>query len=968
MDFLKSCVFVIEKHPFSGLRLKILKDNKPVSPYSSTAPTVLRPMLRQVLLHKDISEHLQTLLTSYPQLAMQLKIKSQRHPCTWNPDLIYTKKCELNRIENEVEIIKEAQSSEIYLLSPTLCYFFATQQLGAVRSTRTIRHLSELDLVDTGSLKQYAKHLQDSVFTIDMFNQLPLFFSQEKTVELLSFKQSNKETSLLHITPKIVIDSQYAEKSQWVRLEVAYCEGDHRFPGTLNSYKEFSEKVSVFLTLPQRRKRHLFQFLIRFLQATPQRQSVLVSRFLKQLFPEEDYFSYFCPLFQAENQTLFQLKSQQDSWAICAVNFYVERLFWLGMILLFPEPAEVDFKNSTILIPRQSFTKSLRFLNQLVHAAGVTLQFSNKAVNVLDSRLRLDMREENEGLPAVFLGDQHIDIKQLESLKENFWSFIYDNEIKVMDAALIAQCEHILAIDQLQKQTAATAVDKPYKRLLHLLDWIQLRQSGVVIQLEPEQERLLQSFLSFKSLERIPLPKQIKFEPRQYQLEGLNWMMFLYKHNLGGVLADDMGLGKTFQSIMLLAAIKEQGVSRIDASKEHAAHLIVVPPSLMFNWQSECLRFAPKLSVSIYSGSERNLDVQSDIIITSYELLRRDFDLFLKKTLDVVIFDEAQFIKNQMSARTKAAQQINRQFCLCLTGTPIENHVGEYLTILNTAVPGFFPDSQRLAKERSADTVHYIVRRSKPFVLRRLKKQISHELKDKTEEQVVFTMTTKQQDVYNALIAATKKQMESLKGKSNFQYVMLTALVRLRQACVSPVLIDPAYTEITPKFTYLIEKIKVLQDEGHSALIFSQFIGSLDCIENLCKQENIAYFRIDGSVSASKRGMYVESFQQSNEPQVFLMSLKAGGFGLNLTKASYVFHIDPWWNPAVENQATDRVHRIGQTQHVFSYKLIMHNSIEEKIQEIKQKKSALFEMLLDSSAIVDRKQTLTAKDIEWLLN
>jgi len=191
--------------------------------------------------------------------------------------------------------------------------------------------------------------------------------------------------------------------------------------------------------------------------------------------------------------------------------------------------------------------------------------------------------------------------------------------------------------------------------------------------------------------------------------------------------------------------------------------------------------------------------------------------------------------------------------------------------------------------------------------------------------------------------------------------------MRLRQACVSPYLIDETFNEITPKFSFLIEKLKVLRDEGHSVLIFSQFIKSLNIIEDLCKQESLSYYRLDGSVSAIKRKEAIDAFQSSKNPEVFLMSLKAGGVGLNLTKASYVFHLDPWWNPAVENQATDRVHRIGQEQRVFSYKLIMHNSIEEKIQEIKEKKAALFNMMLDDSDIVKRSDVLTADDFLWLL-
>ena len=289
-------------------------------------------------------------------------------------------------------------------------------------------------------------------------------------------------------------------------------------------------------------------------------------------------------------------------------------------------------------------------------------------------------------------------------------------------------------------------------------------KEGVSLKLSAEQEKLITSFLSFKKLKIAQLPNNMQHKARTYQKEGLSWLLFLYHHQLGGVLADDMGLGKTFQSIALLATIKEKQ----EKAKQKGCHLIVVPSSLVYNWAYEFERFCPDLTLNIYVGGQRSFTDQSDIIITSYDLLRRDAAVFENKQFDVLIFDEAQFLKNPQSARTQVAQRIKRQACFCLTGTPLENHIGEYVSILNTVLPGFL--NQNLKQkwtDLENDSIQFITQRSKPFVLRRLKSQISHELQPKSEDIVKLSMSEKQLTVYNGLLTTAKKQMSQKRGIQN---------------------------------------------------------------------------------------------------------------------------------------------------------------------------------------------------------
>jgi non-specific serine/threonine protein kinase len=411
---------------------------------------------------------------------------------------------------------------------------------------------------------------------------------------------------------------------------------------------------------------------------------------------------------------------------------------------------------------------------------------------------------------------------------------------------------------------------------------------------------------------------------------------------------------------------------REDAA-EKRPHLLVVPPTLLFNWQSEVKKFCPSIYVHEYTGKGRSLiGIKEGLVITTYDIARRDIDTLKDKAFDCVIFDEAQAVKNALGERSRAMRQLRGRFKLCLTGTPMENHAGEYYSIIDLALPGLLGERKTfLASLKDGADGFNMLERTKPFVLRRTKEKILKELPPKVESDIHLELTDEQKRFYTRAVGEVRAEvLAAFQDKTAQQagIVALAALTRLRQICVSPALIDDQYTECSPKLGYLCGKLEELESEGHAALVFSQFTRALDQLEKQLKDAGLAFQRLDGSTPQEKRKKLVETFQSGQGPAIFLISLRAGGAGLNLTRASYVFHLDPWWNPAVENQASDRAHRMGQTSTVFIQRLLMLHTVEEKIMTLKGRKKELFEQVVNGSSTGDGQGALiTRDDFKFLL-
>jgi non-specific serine/threonine protein kinase len=490
---------------------------------------------------------------------------------------------------------------------------------------------------------------------------------------------------------------------------------------------------------------------------------------------------------------------------------------------------------------------------------------------------------------------------------------------------------------------------------LQILDWLELRAHGVTLRLPPEEEKLLAGLTRLERIPERPLPPGLTTELRTYQKEGFHWLAFLHEHRFGACLADDMGLGKTVQTITFLAGLAEGIVPCADA--ERLPHLIVVPPSLLFNWESEIARFYPAFRVATYAGQKRSADFAgADIVLTSYGILQRDAEILASIPFHVAVFDEAQQVKNINAATTGAARRITARFKLALTGTPMENHLGEYFSIMDLCVPGLlgsYDEFRRRIDIRGFGGVDTLVRRTRPFILRRSKQMIADELPPRLEADLYLEMNQKQRTLYQKTVEEVKGAVDAAfraKAPGQARMIALTAILRLRQICLCPSLINPGSKAESPKLECLSEQLLELRDEGHSVLVFSQFTSYLDIVEQGLKHHKIPYLRLDGSTPVARRKELVNRFQKSGEPLAFLISLKAGGKGLNLTRATYVYHLDPWWNPAVENQASDRAHRIGQTAKVTVTRLLMRHTVEEKMMALKERKLKLYKALLDDAS------------------
>ncbi len=477
----------------------------------------------------------------------------------------------------------------------------------------------------------------------------------------------------------------------------------------------------------------------------------------------------------------------------------------------------------------------------------------------------------------------------------------------------------------------------------------------------------------FKSIKAVSTPKTFKATLRNYQQEGLNWLQFLREYQMGGILADDMGLGKTVQTLAHLSVEKNR-------RRLKKPCLIIAPTSLMVNWRQETEKFAPNLKTLVFHGDNRHAYTDSvaehDIVLTTYPLLVRDKQLWLEQEFYYLILDEAQFIKNHKAKSTLIVQQLKAEHRLCVTGTPMENHLGELWSLFNFLMPGFLGDSTQFKKlfrtpiEKHQDDARRksLALRIKPFMLRRQKKEVLTELPDKTEIIRKFELQGPERDLYESIRLSMEKKVRDAiaqNGLSRSHIIILDALLKLRQICCHSRLLKLTSAKKahkhSSKLVLLKEMLPKMVEEGRKILLFSQFTTMLEIIEEMLKQENLTYVKLTGSTK--HRAKPIETFQAGKVP-IFLISLKAGGTGLNLTQADTVIHYDPWWNPAVEDQATDRAHRMGQKKSLFVYKLIGEGTVEETIQQMQQKKRGLMEDLFSEQQ--KGKLKLSADDLNNL--
>lgn len=501
----------------------------------------------------------------------------------------------------------------------------------------------------------------------------------------------------------------------------------------------------------------------------------------------------------------------------------------------------------------------------------------------------------------------------------------------------------------------------------------EFRDQGVSMEMSYRFQEFWDRISTFGTLEDIPVPENVRAELRPYQTQGFHWLWFLYSYGLNGILADDMGLGKTLQTLVLLQHAKD----------EHGPKpsLIVCPTSVVYNWASEARRFTPDLNVIDLTGPNRYGQYKkikdADLVITSYAILRRDITAIKGYSFRYAILDESQNIKNYESQTAQASKEVQANHRLALSGTPIENRLSELWSVFDFLMPGFMYDIDEfkykyvvpIEERNNRDAERRLKKQVFPFILRRLKRDVAKDLPPKVESVQYCELTDKQQELYLDFLEKTRDAVFAQvaeKGMSASQKTIFSALLRLRQICCHPSLLSEDLSQgvdESGKFEALQEMLEEIISEGHRILLFSQFVEMLKIMRRWLDRKGIRYEYLTGETK--DRETIVTRFNRDDSIPIFLISLKAGGTGLNLTGADYVIHYDPWWNPAAEDQATDRAHRIGQTKSVFVYRLIAKGTVEEKIMKLKERKRDLVDSIISADRSVGK--MLSFEDLKDIL-
>ena len=628
-----------------------------------------------------------------------------------------------------------------------------------------------------------------------------------------------------------------------------------------------------------------------------------------------------------------------------------------------------DEEKNLLYIPEEDEEAQYRLLStgiaQFQQIAEVYISESLKRLRVLKSPKITMGITRNSGLLDITLQTERLEPGELEGLlssyrrRRKYYRLKNGDFLELEDNGLSAVAELAEGLELSVEELEEGHIRVPEYRSFYL-DQVLRENEGIV---EVKRSSSYKAFLrSMKNVEDsdYEVPAGLNAELRPYQKFGFRWLMTLGAMGFGGILADDMGLGKTVQAIAYLVAVKENYEG--DAPRRS---LIICPASLVYNWESEIHRFAPGLTVETVVGGagsrkEKIRKSRVDILLTSYDLLKRDVEAYQEALFDTVFVDEAQNIKNHGTQTAKAVKALGCARRFALTGTPIENSLSELWSIFDFLMPGFLGGykhfkekyEQPVAARQDEVAAERLRRMIRPFILRRLKKEVLKELPDKLEEVVYSRMETAQREIYEARV---QKLLDSLSRQSQEEYrvgklQILAELTHLRQLCCDPSLVYENYNGGAAKVDTCVELVNNAVEAGNKVLLFSQFTSMLDIIRRRLDEAGIGYYILTGSTSKEKRNELVKSFN-GDGPPVFLISLKAGGTGLNLTAASIVIHFDPWWNQAAQNQATDRAHRIGQQQVVTVYKLIMKDTLEEKILEMQERKAGLSEEIMADGSI-----------------
>lgn len=683
------------------------------------------------------------------------------------------------------------------------------------------------------------------------------------------------------------------------------------------------------------------------------------------------YGEHSLPPAENDDDLLAQVEENSEKFVICRDLAFekgvLEKFYTEGFKRTGPDRFEILGEDALDFVaeelPELKNNPSYKFLNTLNHfqvfAQVGREELKAKAHPINNDWFWLDLGFDFEGVKVPF--DL---VKSLVSEGRNYIPVPGKGYVKVKRDEILSLSDKLAELEAEYDEDGRMKLRRfhaPYLDGLLQIDW-------------SEQQSLGEAITALKQTGLLPhhsLPTHLQSILRGYQQHGYDWLHFLHEHHFHGILADDMGLGKTLQMLSFLQDQKDK--------KGTKPNLIIAPTSVVFNWQREAERFTPDLKVLVHSGSTRSKDIENieelDMVLTSYALFRRDAEMLTKKNWRCVVLDEAQNIKNYRSKTAQLVKELQSDQRWALTGTPLENRLSELWSIFSFLMPGFLGNynhfkntyQQPIEIVQDVEVLERLRKRIFPYVMRRLKEEVARELPPKTEITHYCEMTPEQKKLYQQMLLACRQEVfqeVEKNGIERSQVSIFTALLRLRQICCHPSLIGKKKGYESGKFLEFTDLLLEILSENHRVLVFSQFVEMLTLLKALLEEHNIEYEYLDGRTR--HREKHINNFQKNENVKVFLISLRAGGTGINLTAADYVIHYDPWWNPAVEDQATDRVHRLGQTRHVFAYKMITKDSVEEKILGLQEKKKNLARGILSTDSAMGKKFNL--EDLEFLFS
>jgi superfamily II DNA or RNA helicase len=968
---------VIEYGAFHHIKVTVYKDGKRMSPFSPGLSSSLRQLARQSGAYQTIDDELLRALETI-ETPVRLKILRQT-PVTadWDPEAFYELRWGLNISGADVELRQEALD---HLGLPCVVSPIGKQLVVDITRHKVGRVLASSDNEPTDIEAKFRKQRtvqtrvvvkaqsSDDLTKVGTrhYNQAPVSFETFEQIAAMRFSANDLPVTPVLETPVYFINiAPHPTDSSMCIIQPGFSLG----ADTFSLIECLTSVAEVLVDLPgaistQNWRRILYELLDDAIRTDAVDADQIIALITPKSIP------VLPPQLEAASDLIRRWIAAREDRSVSALagsSWHFSQNDWLRQSLCITAPIaayeEVSFDDTGFAAPADMIHKIAEKLENIVRGHGIQLRWDQQPLHFENWEIQANVSDEGDRYvlePVIqFMGT---------TIRMESWDEILTlNGIKVSDTETVMLSSETIAALRALLRYQPKKSDEKGKRAssivltgrLRILDVLYLVKNGIRISLSDADQELLNSLTQFVQLEGEELPKNFVGSLREYQKIGFDWLVFLYRHRFGACLADDMGLGKTIQAIAFLAWVAEHA--------KGSCSLIVVPPSLVYNWRRELEKFAPDLIIREYTGAKRELVMEgTDVLISTYDIIRRDIDMLEGITFETIVFDEAQIIKNMMASRSAAVRRLSARFRACLTGTPLENHAGEFVSILELAVPGLTE-----GMPSKTEAIDLLVERARPFVLRRTKEKILKELPEKIESTVYLPLSEAQLAYYEKVVAEVREQVQQMFEKyrsGRAGLLAITALLRLRQLCITPTLIDPNYLESSPKIDYLVETLCELQEEGHSSLVFTQFRSFANLLAPLLVKKGIRFIQIDGQTRMNDRKKLIEDFQTSPESMVALMTLKTGGIGLNLVKASYVFHVDPWWNPAAENQASDRAHRIGQVQKVNVIRLIMQDSIEERVLKLKEQKQLLFDQVVNSGLSRGKSTALTKDDFSFLLS